>query len=576
MSTWHVPAGAAGEISFIRTNLVAAREADGDCPLGRSLEARPWVTADPEVPELTLPLADFALGPLMAALDRIEFPRFRLSQTDVVSLMWQTHGTFKNRRRAPAHPGLLKWTEAAISHYLTARQTVQAARLAAGEPTTQPVDVNWVIQRQLSQPDARGARTYEQTAWGRRYASADGEVRELWLLSFGRAKTERPAGETAAAAKVTMFGRSAVGRWKAPHEMTPASRSQTGEPKHPSRARVIDVGCADGSFSVLADWSRSQVDDNFAADAAPVLSRVVEDMRTKPGSSCLGCKAIAGCTALPRTAGLLSLTAGHPSGRRMSISVSDLRYYDACPAKYHLLRQLKLKSTRPESDAIRRGRAVDAWLNERHSDRERIACRGRSGPDVRTWLAERLSLPAADADAAARMAAHHDWHCPLNNLSTSEQVLIQPQITCFDHELNLVFTATPDLVHSRDGGWIWRETKTSASKLFEGKPLLRQYPQLALAVLMLNAGALGGIVARSRVELELLTPDDVTLEEIDPARPAVVDEARQVIDDLARPWIRDVAYEPQPTGACASCEALDWCQPGQDHLGAIDNPNGEH
>ncbi|MET8091510.1 PD-(D/E)XK nuclease family protein [Micromonospora sp. NPDC005220] len=569
MSTWHRPDGTAGEITLIRTNLAAAREADEDCPLGRSLEARPLVTADPEAPELTLPLADFALGPLMAALDRIEFSRFGLSQTEVLSLMWQTRGTFRNHRRAPAHPGLLKWTELAISHYLTARQADQAARLAAGEPTTRAVDVKWVIQRQLSQPDARGARAYEQTAWGRRYTSADGEVRELWLLSFGRAKTERPAGETAAAAKVTMFGGSAVGGWKAPHKMTPARRPQIGEPKHSSRARVIDVGCADGSFSVLADWNRRQVDDNFAADAAPVLSRVVGDMQTKPGSSCLDCKAITGCTVLPRTPGLLSLTAGHPSGRRMSMSVSDLRYYEDCPAKYHILRQLKLKSTRPESNAIRRGRAVDAWLNERHADRDRTACRAQSGPDVSMWLADRFSLPPIDADAAARMAAHHGWFCPLDGLRTSEKVLIQPQITCFDHEVNLVFTATPDLVHSRDGGWIWRETKTSASKLFEGKPLLRQYPQLALAVLMLNAGALGGIVAHSRVELELLTPDDVTLEEIDPARPAVVDEARQVIDDLAKPWIRDLTYEPQPGAACASCEALDWCQPGQDHLGAL-------
>ena len=93
------------------------------------------------------------------------------------------------------------------------------------------------------------------------------------------------------------------------------------------------------------------------------------------------------------------------------------------------------------------------------------------------------------------------------------------QVACYDPEFDLVIIAVPDLLYTRDGGWVWREAKTSSSHLYEGNPLLRSYPQLALALVMIAAGALGGELSRSRVEFELLHADDLSFEELDPSRP---------------------------------------------------------
>lgn len=113
---------------------------------------------------------------------------------------------------------------------------------------------------------------------------------------------------------------------------------------------------------------------------------------------------------------------------------------------------------------------------------------------------------------------------------------------------------------------MWRETKTASRYLYEGEPLMARYPQLALGVLMLAAGALDGDLSRSRVELELLHTDDVTFEELDPSRPGTVDKAREVIATLAQPWAHDQNYPATPGRPCVTCEALDWCHAGTAYL----------
>jgi hypothetical protein len=106
---------------------------------------------------------------------------------------------------------------------------------------------------------------------------------------------------------------------------------------------------------------------------------------------------------------------------------------------------------------------------------------------------------------------------------------------------------------------------------------MRGYPQLALNVLMLAAGVLDGNLKRSRVELELLHADDTTLEDLDPSRPAVVDEAREVIADLAEPLLRDVTFEPTADRHCHTCEARTWCGPGTAYIEAnpITSPSAQ-
>ncbi len=564
MAHWVTPAGTAGDIRLIRTNLPAARADPRNCPLARSSEARPLLRPDPMPQEAEKPLQDFTLKVLMDALDLIECDGRPVLW--VMERLWRTRGTFGRRRRPPAHAGLLEWTAAVIPRYLAAREADQQSLLLAGLPATHPVRAKWVAQRRLGQPDSRGAVIYEQTAWGRRYVAPDGSMRDLWLLSFGSAKEERPAAEKAAAAYTAACGTPCSGGWQAPHERV-KDDLPPGQMARPERVRVVEFGCGDGRFTPLLNWDQEETARHFAADARSVLAEVVDDTRTVPGSSCVDCKALAGCTALIRTEDLLPLSPpARPAGRR-SISAADLSTYDKCPAKFHLTRQLKLTSGDPERAEIRRGRAVDAWLNERHLARPAGGCRTQPLPEnPSVWSAGKWSVSGQEAEDGAGMLAQHAAVCPLEGLDAGERVLVQHQVTCHDPKSDLVIIAVPDLLYTRNGGWVWRETKTSSSALYEREPLLRRYPQLALALVMIAAGALGGELSRSRVEFELLHADDLSFEELDPSRPQVVSEARDVLASLARPWAEDTLYQAVPSRHCHGCEALAWCQPGRDHL----------
>ena len=585
MAYWEKPTGTAGDMRLIRTNLAAARGDLRDCPLGRASKARPLLRPDPSPPETEKPLQDFTLKVLMDALDLIECDRRPVQW--VMEQLWRTRGTFGRWRRPPAHPGLLEWTAGVIPRYLAAREADQQALRLAKMPPTHPVRDNWIAQDRLRQPDSRGAVVYEHTAWGRRYVAVDGSMRDLWLLSFGSAKEERPAAEKAAAAYTAACGTPCAGGWDGPHEPVKDGELHPGRMARPERVRIIEFGCGDGGFTLLLGgdggstrllgWDQEETARHFAADTRPVLAEAVDDIRAVPGSGCVDCKALRGCTALIRTESLLPLSPpARPAGRR-SISASDLRTYGECPAKFHLTRQLKLPSANPERAEIQRGRAVDAWLNERHLARPAGGCRTLPRPaNPSAWSAGEWSISGQEAEDGAGMLAQHATVCPLEGLDARERVLVQPRVACYDPEFDLVIIAVPDLLYTRDGGWIWRETKTSSSRLYEGKPLLWSFPQLALALVMIAAGALKGELSRSRVEFELLHADDLSFEELDPSRPQVVSDAREVLASLARPWAEDSLFQAAPGRHCGGCEALQWCQPGRDHLHPSTVPTEDH
>ncbi|MGR8007691.1 PD-(D/E)XK nuclease family protein [Streptomyces hypolithicus] len=565
MSSWPRPAGTSGDIRLVRTNLGAARLDPRDCPTKRSSDARPMLTAHPEPPELVEKLQDFTLKIFMDALDLIEHEHN--DPEEVIGELRRTKGTFGLYRRREAHPLLLSWSAEAVQRYLAARAADQCSRQAAGLPLTVPVRDVWVLGKDPGPVDKRGADTYEMTAWGRRYVAPGGSTRELWLLTFGAAKDDRPEAEKAAAAYVAARGRPAGGGWRKRNTPVPVDQLPEHRTDLPEQVRVIEFGCGDGKHKQLLDWNRQEARQHFTADGWPVLLQAIDGTGTRPGTGCVDCKALAGCDALPRSPELLRIEPPEPRRSRRSVSVTDLRAYRDCPAKYHVTRQLKLRSSKPESPEVRRGRVVDDVLNQRHGIPPYRSCEELPGPaDPASWGAGNLHLSGKEALDGAAMLEQHGFYCPLDGLAAEEEVRVQYQVTCYDPDLDLVLIATPDLLHTRQGGWIWRETKTASRYLYEGEPLLRRYPQLALGVLMLAADVLGGDVARSRVELELLHTDDVTFEELDPSRPGIVDEAREVIAGLARPWVRDQDYPIDPGRHCGSCEALEWCRPGIEHL----------
>ena len=566
MSAWPAPKGTRGDSSLIRTKLEWARQDPDRCQLAAACSMRPLLEAERPPPSSRKQYQDFTLGPLMAALNEVEY--LERATADVITELWRTKGRFQTSE-PPAHPAVLRWTQDAFERYLVARQEDQRRQAAASEPLTEPVQEAWSAHHSWSLADARGVTSIEQTAWGRGYANPSDTHRDLWLISFGSAKLDRPEAEKAAAANAVCFGhlspRAGMKKdW--PEKYKEYKRSGGMAPAPAKRVRILDFGCTDGISQLLADWPADEVTRQFAIHTKPLFDQSIMGLDTQAGSNCLGCKAMTGCSTLVRTPDLLPMINEYVPKRQRSFSMSDLRASKDCGAKYLLTRQLHFKSRAVESTAIRRGRAIDAWLNRGHQRGEGAGCRSPIDVIELQNLTPRLGLTLEETDDCLAMLRQHAAVCPISGLAPEETVLVQPMRACYIDEFGLLVLAKADLLHSRSGGWVWRETKTSGRDLFEGRSLMVQYPQLALAILMINSGVLGGDIRRSRVELELLTVNDVVLEELDPSQSHVVDEARLVIGDLVLPWLNDIAYQPRPGYACATCEALEWCAEGKQHL----------
>ncbi|EIV91824.1 hypothetical protein FraQA3DRAFT_1304 [Frankia sp. QA3] len=473
----------------------------------------------------------------MAALDRVEFDG--RDEETVVEELVRTRGVFDSRD-APAHSGLVAWSVEAFRNYRAAWRTHQVAVTAR---CTRPVRSAWKVVHHRDVPDHRGVVRYEQTCWGRRYESDDGSVREMWLLGFTTPK-ERPSVVYAAAANVAAFGGS-------------VSPDQV---RQPDRVRVVVFGAMSPIAHQLPEWTAEQIRRRARDEVAPRLVAVVDGTERRAGRDCAQCPQTPGCAALPTVDLLPNLPAAH--GRRQMLSVTDLRLYQSCPARYHLLRQLRIRDVEAiESQAIAVGRAVDTALRNRHVN----GCRTHRCESGQPLDEAVNALPEESRRSAARMLDHHSTLCPFPDVEAhdSEQRNI---VSVYDDRLDVVFIAAPDLLYPRSGGWVWRETKTSKRRLRRDRPLMRQVPQLALAVLLLASGSLGRDVARSRVEFEQLRSDGCVLEELDPGRPTVVTEAREVIGEMVGPLLVDTAFAPTPGRDCASCEVRRWCGPGSQHV----------
>jgi len=559
-----LPDGVVGEPWLLRVSSRIARDPHDACPTATHLAVRPLLAAAATRPYPAVPVQDFGLGLLMRCLDFIE--HHNRAPEDVFAELHRTAGTFGGRDPA-AHPALLRWTTEAVTGFLAARTAQQARDRDAGLPPTRPEAGEWVVRTQRSEdPDHRGARQYELTAWGRRYASDDGRLRDLWVPSPGRPRTDRPDAEKAALANVAAFGEPLH---NAPRGRRAPAPNRTA-PQNTERARVFGYGGGTGGVHPVADWTAAEAKRRFTEYTAPVFARAAADTTTRrPGPDCVTCKALDGCTTVRRVPNLWGGTSAVPPRKRRSVSVWDLRVHATCPAQYHLTRQLHLDALVPEHPGAVRGRAVDAVLNRRHSADTRgpRGCRDLPVAADTAWSAEGYELTPRTAAEATAMLGQHRALCPLNGLHADEEVRVQPTVSCYVPELDVVVLAVPDLLFTRDaGGWVWHETKTASQPLRGDVPLMRAYPQLALGVLMLAAGTTGADPRRSWVEFELLHPTDAAWERLDPGHGPVVDEARDVIASLAEPLLHDTTYAPRPGRECHGCAVRKWCVEGEAHV----------
>jgi hypothetical protein len=338
------------------------------------------------------------------------------------------------------------------------------------------------------------------------------------------------------------------------------------------RVRVVQIGLVDGSRVVLFDGTPAQAEAYFAEHGRRRIAKIAAGGIPVPGMSCASCKQLTVCEQLQRLPGLLGLDAGRATLR--TVSISDLRYYRTCPAQSHLT-SLNLPRSYRDSPEAELGRAVHGWLEAVHRGGVRTACGIADMPRHDDDLAGgQWGLTGEAAQLGVRMLAHHPEVCAFQDPDPITEVQVEPRLVFHDTAANAIVIARPDMLYLQDGSWVWREVKTTQKPRWFHDDLLDEFPQLALAVVLLADGALGGDPARSRVELEVLRPDSSDIPMIDPTDPEQVTKARTVLQQLAQPWRDDEVFGARPGRACRWCRVSQWCPsfPGEDYHGGEGDP----
>jgi hypothetical protein len=397
-----------------------------------------------------------------------------------------------------------------------------------------------------------GGGLWEMYAWGRRYQSADGQLREFRFLRFGTVSGRtRDPSQIAIAVYAAAFGVPAPwpakGDWAQP--FNPAATTEA------TTIRIADAGLADGSRAVHLEVTRGEAQAFFIRHGRQRIREIVVGGAPRPGSSCGDCKLITACGTLPRIPGLLGLPSRRAALR--TVSVSDLRYYRSCPAQAHLSAlNLPPGGYGPQATL---GLAVHAWLENLHQ-RGGGACQAADMPETgEDWAGGKWQVSGPLADLGSRMLAHHPSVCAFGQSGLAIDVRVEPRLAFHDTAAQAIVLAKPDMVYLEDGSWVWRELKTTQRPVWFNDDLLDEFPQLALAVTILAEGGLGGDRAGSRVELEVLRPDGSEVILIDPSDPGRVAKARSVLRGLAEPWRDDEEFTARPGPNCQRCLVSQWC-----------------
>lgn len=518
-------------VDLVRVGAGAGRAGEWACPSSLGWKSRPRSRAVARFPYEYLD--GFVVGPVMAAVDKVEFD-------DLLTDEAVSEVQFPGK---PTHPGVKQFVEHATRMYLASR--------GRGEVDLRPVREWWVAQRITT------SVVWELYAWGRRYESVDGRLREFRFLRLGDVGSRsRDPTEIAIAAYVAAFGTPAA--WPKPWSEPFRPSGQAGA----ERVRVVDIGLVNGSVVPLFDGTAAEVEEYFAAHGRRQIGKIAGGGETVPGSGCARCKRLGVCDGPVRTPGLLGLDSSQ--GPLRTVSVSGLRYYRQCPAQAYL-RGVHLPRSYEYSAEAELGHAVHAWLEAAH-DAQPTACDPAALPAPGSdWSAGKWQVVGDLAEAGARMLAHHVEVCPFREAPDVDAIRPEPRLTFFDTTARAIVLAKPDLVYREAGQWVWREVKTTQKPTRYVADPLREFPQLALGVVVLAAGALGPGGA-ARVELEMLRPTGAEIVLIDPNDDEQVDTARAVLRELAAPWRADDTFEARPGRHCQWCPVSLWCPsyPGPD------------
>ncbi|WP_198045444.1 PD-(D/E)XK nuclease family protein [Kitasatospora mediocidica] len=457
-------------------------------------------------------LDPFLNGPFMAAADALE------RSTDE-----PTPSAPRSRKPRPVHDGVRQWTSHALRMYREAFPDV---------PILRPAREPWVYQHHGSAPDGSGTVDYRISAWGRYFESTDGRFREL-RLPVNRLRT-RTAAERAVAALVTAEG-------------APDPRVE--------QVRVVQFALSDGRTESVFEGTRLEALTAYRTHGAPAVRALLDSREYRPGSACASCAVAPICPKLRRAGGLLGVSDRRRPRRTWSSTTG--RAHRSCPARGYLRGlRLPVDDSRERGAAAERGRAIHAFLAQRHRSRPHTPCQADIADD---WVPEGYRLPDEERRLGGVLLRHHTEVCPLRIVGPESEVEVEPKLTFDDTAADLVVLMEPDLLYQdTNGAWVWRETKTSGSNRTHRDPLA-SYPQLALAVRIIGTSALHGGQANGRVELEVLRPGGVDLRTLDPFDPGTRAAAEATLREQVTGWHSEDLYAAVPGPDCAGCEVARWC-----------------
>ena len=462
---------------------------------------------------------------------------------------------------ASAHAGARTWAIHALTSYLEADEylsdDVEGLRAAGSRAVL------------YKAPDGE---VKEIDVWGLWLRNASEGIVELRMLRQRSLEDVRPRDPAvvAVAAKIAADGQ--------PYEIDGKRwRPLLGKPDPDGpvrRVRVVDIGLADASYAVLFDGTLEEARDAYRSVAAPLVPQVLAGGGFSPGKQCDGCYVVEGCPAVPKRPGMLGVV-GLATHRRY-LTHTRLRDYEICPARYWLADESGIPRLQSESSsAARRGLLVHAALEWLHTRGAGTACSldDFTGPELPPVAIAIGALDDEWREVARYLHAHPDV-CPLRE--SADWVQPEASVVAFDNEADVVVSARPDLLRGMSGSVVWRETKTTAVLPTEaGLPLLEQFPQVALGLVLLASGVVdaarsdnvvGGlgdtdVVVDGLVELEVLTPTESLLVTYSTTDAATLLRARVLLAARVDPWLRDTAFETKPGPQCAWCPMQEWCQP---------------
>ncbi|MFM9444312.1 PD-(D/E)XK nuclease family protein [Streptomyces acidiscabies] len=447
----------------------------------------------------------------------------------------------------PFHAGLGQWTEHAVRGYLAASEQIPVVPGLPHGESLEPVSRLWARQRGPQGP--ADPDWYEEMVADRRYAGHG--VRELRVVRKGSV-VDGPRDESEIAVAVgVLAGGSPVlsSRWE-------KKRLTLGRFEEPRLVRLVEIGCVDASYRILFEGTPEDAYARYDSDVEARIGTLIAGGSYRPGTNCGRCEAVATCPEVPSRPGLLGINGTNVPRRSWSMTTG--RTYGKCPARAHLEDLfLPREGSAEDSEAVVRGKAVHAWIENRHRRMPSQPCEPDDTPgSEEAWQGEGWALTGLEARLGIQMIGDHALVCPLRDRPDDAELHPERPVVVYDPDADVVVIAKTDLLYRAADRWTLRETKTA--KTLSKENLLEEYPQLALAVVLADAEVLPGSESCA-VELERLTGTGPVVTNLEAAVPDVVAQARRVLMRYVSSWHADTRYPTKAGKACKDCPFTRWC-----------------